>query len=70
MGDKTKIHGVKCVEYTLHPTFSDRIRMICERGDTHRPFAVSATGWGTFQIGIRVFMNDGTHKEMKHQLKF
>ena len=69
-GDKTKIDGVKCVEYTLHPTFSDRIRMICEQGDAQRPFGVSVTGWGTFQVGIRVFMKDGTHKEMKHQLKF
>jgi WD40 repeat protein len=70
-GDKQDIDKIKCVEYTLHPTFRNPVRLICESGgDPQRPFGLSATGWGTFSIGIRVFMKDGTHQDLKHQLKF
>jgi hypothetical protein len=69
-GDREAIDAVKCVEYKLHPTFPDPIRLVCDRGDLSRPFGLSATGWGTFSIGIRVFMKDGSHKDLKHQLKF
>jgi transcription initiation factor IIF auxiliary subunit len=31
---------------------------------------LSATGWGTFTVGIRVHMKDGSHQDLKHQLKF
>jgi WD40 repeat protein len=69
-GDRQSIGEIKCVEYTLHPTFPDPVRLVCEPGDPQRPFGLSATGWGTFSIGIRVFMKNGTHEDLRHQLKF
>lgn len=69
-GDRQRIEDIKCVEYKLHPTFPNPVRRICEKGDSNRPFGLSAEGWGTFTIPIRVFMKDGTILHMKHQLKF
>jgi hypothetical protein len=61
---------VECVEYTLHPTFPDPVRRVCEVGDPKKPFGLSASGWGTFDIGIRVLMKDGNVQELTHTLKF
>jgi WD40 repeat protein len=69
-GDRQDIESVKCVEYKLHPSFPNPVRRVCELGDPKLPFGLSATGWGTFSIGIWVFMKDGTHQDLKHQLKF
>lgn len=69
-GERQNIDDVKCVEYTLHPSFSKPVRLVCEPGDPQRPFGLSATGWGTFSIGIRILMKDGTHQDLRHQLKF
>jgi hypothetical protein len=69
-GDRDKIDEIKCVEYTLHPTFPDPVRKVCDRGNPQQAFALSVTGWGTFTIGIRVFMKDGSVENLKHQLKF
>jgi hypothetical protein len=70
-GDLQDLRNISCVEYTLHPTFPNPVRLVCDRGsDSEPPFGLSATGWGTFSVGIRVFMKDGTHQDLKHQLKF
>lgn len=69
-GDKQSLDNIKCVEYKLHPTFPDPVKLVCELGDPKRPFGLSATGWGTFPINIRVFMMDGSHRDLLHQLKF
>ena len=46
------IRNIDCVEYTLHPTFDNPIKKICDVGDVRYPFAYSANGWGTFNIPI------------------
>lgn len=69
-GDRQDIDAIKCVEYSLHPSFPNPVHLVCEAGDPNRAFKLSATGWGTFTIGIRVFMKDGSHKDLKHRLKF
>jgi len=69
-GPKKDIDGIKCVEYTLHPTFPNPVREVCEQGEPTRPFALTATGWGTFPVGIKILMKDGRNLELKHQLKF
>ncbi len=69
-GLKKDLDGIKCVEYTLHPTFPNPVRKVCEWGDPVRPFALTATGWGTFPVGIKIVMKDGRNLELKHQLKF
>lgn len=62
---------VRCVEYTLHRTFPNPVRTICDRGeDPRRAFRLPASGWGMFQIGIRVFLKDGRVQELTHDLKF
>ena len=69
-GPKKDIDGIKCVEYTLHPTFPNPVRKVCEHGGPTQPFALTATGWGTFPVGIKILMKDGRNLELKHQLKF
>lgn len=65
-----KIDEVECVSYELHPAFPDPVRLVCDQGDPKRPFGLTATGWGTFRIEIRVFMKDGSYEDLRHFLKF
>jgi ABC-type phosphate transport system substrate-binding protein len=69
-GSRRDLDKVESVEYTLHPTFRDPVRRVSVLGDSDRPFGLSATGWGTFEVGVRVFMKDGGRKDLKHRLKF
>jgi len=64
------LQNIECVEYTLHPTFPNPVQRVCSIGDQNHPFALSATGWGTFQIYIRVFMRDGRVQNLTHNLRF
>jgi len=63
------LHEIDCVEYTLHPTFPKPVQQTCAPGDPRQPFALSANGWGEFQIRIRVFRKDGGYKDLTHNLK-
>lgn len=69
-GPRQDLDKVDSVEYTLHPTFPNPVRRVSALGDPDRAFGLSATGWGTFEVGVRVFMKDGQSKELKHRLKF
>ncbi len=69
-GNAQRVAGIKCVQYTLHPSFPNPVNLVCETGDPRRPFGLSASGWGTFNIEIRVFMKDGSHKDLQHELRF
>lgn len=69
-GSEEMLNAVECVEYTLHPTFGNRFQTVCQRGDSNQAFALTETGWGTFQVGIRVRARDGRQQELKHQLQF
>jgi ABC-type phosphate transport system substrate-binding protein len=69
-GAQKDIDRIKCVEYSLHPTFRNPVRKVCERGEPTQPFSLTATGWGTFPVGIKILMKDGRNMELKHQLKF
>jgi hypothetical protein len=61
---------IKCVEYTLHPTFPDPIQVVCERGsDDNRAFPLSMNGWGEFEIGAKVTFSNGTSQTARHYLK-
>ncbi len=61
---------IKCVEYTLHPTFPNPIQSVCSRGAGPRAFPLDASGWGTFAIGIQVFFHDGRRQQLKDTLHF
>lgn len=71
VSDDKNLEEVKCVEYTLHPTFPKPVRMICNRGSTPgRGFFLNSNGWGTFNVGIKVIFKDGDVRYLKHQLSF
>ena len=69
-GTPEQLGAVQCVEYKLHPTFPKPLQEVCTLGNTSRAFALTATGWGTFVIGIRVRMKDGRIQELSHALRF
>ncbi|MEW6351100.1 MAG: pYEATS domain-containing protein [Thermodesulfobacteriota bacterium] len=68
--DSRRLNDIACVEYRLHPTFPNPVRMVCKRGDPRYPFGLSATGWGTFSVGIRVLLKDGSRHDLSHELRF
>jgi hypothetical protein len=69
-GPDELLNRVECVEYTLHPTFRERVQKVCQRGEGQQPFSLSARGWGTFEVGVRVSWKDGSTQNLTHQLKF
>src|SRR6185503_9920070 len=56
---------VQSVEYRLHDTFPNPIRVISDRGSR---FALSSAGWGEFRIAITVHLKDGTVQRTYHDL--
>ena len=64
------INDIKCVQYTLHPTFPDPMRTVCRAGETQYPFALSSNGWGTFEIPIKITFKNGQTRFLKHNLQF
>jgi hypothetical protein len=64
------LEQINCVEYTLHPTFPNPVRTVCQQGIPDQPFALSSNGWGTFTIHIRVMMKNGQEKKLQHALRF
>lgn len=69
-GPSNALDQIQCVEYTLHPTFPNPVREVCDRGIGPHAFALTAKGWGTFQLYIRVFLRDGRVQELTHNLIF
>jgi hypothetical protein len=67
VADPATVARISCVEYTLHPTFPDPVRTVCTPSNN---FALNSSGWGTFEIGIRVMFKDGSQKHLRHQLTF
>jgi hypothetical protein len=70
LGTEEDLDRVRCVEYTLHPTFPNPVRTVCERGNGPHAFPLSTNGWGTFRIQIRVLLKEGDPVVLSHQLKF
>jgi transcription initiation factor IIF auxiliary subunit len=66
-GAPTELDRIRCVEYSLHPTFPNPVRRVCSRADR---FLLAARGWGTFTVGIKLFLNDGSIRQMSHRLEF
>lgn len=71
IADEKTLNEIKCVEYTLHPTFQNSVRRICRPGSLQgQGFSLSSNGWGTFTIGIEVLFRDGQSRFLKHELRF
>jgi len=58
------------VTYQLHPTFTDPNKIIREPGNVSKAFPYSTTGWGTFNIGVRIEFKDGSEFTTNHYLVF
>ena len=71
VGDDSTLKEIKCVEYTLHPSFPDPIRRVCTKGPiSGKGFFLSTSGWGTFIIEVKIMFKDGDVRELRHQLNF
>jgi len=66
--DAETLQRIECVEYTLHSTFPDPVRRVCNQAKTR--FALSTNGWGTFTIKVRIEYRDGRSDLREHQLVF
>lgn len=69
-GPEDVLEQVKFVEYTLHPTFPDPVRIVKERSTGPYAFPLSTSGWGTFTVKIKVYYKDGTQQKLAHSLSF
>lgn len=67
VGPPAELDRIRCVEYTLHPTFPNPVRMVCTRS---RGFELLARGWGTFTVKIKLMLKDGSLRELSHRLEF
>jgi transcription initiation factor IIF auxiliary subunit len=70
VGESSEINRIKCVVYVLHPTFPNPIHQVCNTKDPKYPFALTANGWGTFDLIARIEFKDGTVRELVHPLRF
>jgi hypothetical protein len=69
-GNQATIGRIKCVVYTLHPTFPEPVQRVCQTKNPQYPFALTQTGWGTFNLVARVEFQDGTSANRTHYLDF
>jgi transcription initiation factor IIF auxiliary subunit len=66
-GAPDELRQIRCVEYTLHPSFPNPVRLVCT---SNNRFLLTARGWGTFKVLIKLMLKDGSIREMSHQLEF
>ena len=69
-GPEHLLDQVDYVEYTLHPSFRSPPQIVKHRGTGPYAFSLSASGWGTFNIKIRVFLKNGHVQHLSHFLRF
>jgi hypothetical protein len=65
--DRDTLSQIACVDYILHPSFDPPVQASCTSADN---FAFSATGWGTFEVGVRIRFRNGTERQLTHMLTF
>ncbi len=58
---------IEFVTYFLHPTFPEPVQNVFDRPNA---FALTAAGWGTFEVGALIHMKDGTTIPLTHELDF
>jgi len=69
--DPSTLGQIQCVQYTLHPSFPDPIRRICEPGGrADAAFPTTARGGEAFEVGVKVEFRDGSARELRHMLRF
>lgn len=65
-GDAAALDQIDYVEWTLHPTFPEPIRMVRDRASK---FRLETGGWGVFQITARAQLKDGQLVRLRHYLE-
>jgi hypothetical protein len=65
-GDVSLMASIESVQYTLHPSFPDPMRLVTNRAECFRLYS---SGWGVFNIGIKVTFTDGETTETSYSLK-
>lgn len=65
-GSDESLNLIDYVEWKLHPTFPNPIRIIRDRASK---FRLDTAGWGVFQINARVQFKDGKQAKLQHYLK-
>jgi hypothetical protein len=68
-GPPEALSRIDCVEYKLHASFPNPLRLVCRRGEGRRAFPLSMGGWGSFNIRVRMFLSDGPVQEMNYRLR-
>ena len=66
--DARTLNSIRCVEYTLHPTFPNPVRRVCNKPGTK--FAYASNGWGTFTVKVRIIYKNGRERTLRHSLVF
>ncbi|MCG3165569.1 MAG: hypothetical protein POELPBGB_01337 [Bacteroidia bacterium] len=69
-GDANTIRKIAYVEYRLHETFRQPVRIIKEIGEIDEAFPLTVDGWGIFKLIAIVHFKDGTNQMLTHILKF
>ncbi|MEO5739570.1 MAG: pYEATS domain-containing protein [Vicinamibacterales bacterium] len=69
-GPAQLLNTIQRVEYTLHPTFANRVQAPARGSDPAKAFPFTATGWGVFVVGIKVTLANGETQNLRHMLKF
>lgn len=54
------------VEYILHETYRNPVRI---RKNPEDSFSLQSTGWGEFDVGVKVYFKDGAVVRLRHPLK-
>lgn len=60
-----KLDQVRSVEYRLHETFPNPIRVVEDRDSR---FALRSAGWGEFTIFITIYLKDGKEEHTEYYL--
>ncbi len=66
-GATYELKQIRCVEYTLHASFPHPVRLVCS---PDKGFLLTARGWGTFTVPVKLMLKDGTVRELSHRLEF
>jgi transcription initiation factor IIF auxiliary subunit len=68
-GSREELSEVEYVEYTLHETFPNPIRRSYDPSDG---FKLETSGWGTFEVSIRIHFKDQRKRDElpTHKLVF
>lgn len=63
---KEKLDLIEKVEYHLHPSFPEPIRVVTDKTNG---FALNGRGWGEFLIKIIVYLKEEPEVTTEHKLK-